>query len=460
MKFYHLLSFCLLILSCQLTAQEPGIPTSAQIIKEDDVLFKEIEQKKKTSKRPIGEEIKGSTTKSSAGTKKTGDYIVLLEDDVIPPFSTKKSKFSSRESQADAADKHYAAAEKAIRKLAMENYGVSNDEIDQIYVGLQSGFSVKLANKKSASSWFTKAKSKKVKAQVFEDFTFEPASHATEAIVDADDPTASRFQYADYSNWAAGGCNCEGHQRFFWVLDSGIDLDHPDLNVKTRYMKSFFRDESPDDFRGHGTHVAGIAAAKNNHFGAKGIAAGAWVVPVKVMNRRGWASASTIVAGLNWVYRYGVAGDIVMLNYGAHVHPMFQNLSNNMERNIKKLASHGIYVVMSAGNDRKSARFKTPAKLNGSKIYTITATTAQPKWYEFNFARNYANYGKPPVDYAAPGSSIYSTFKNRGYAYSSGTSMAASNFAGVLMCGLKRRKGYRYYSVRPSSHKLYVLRVR
>jgi len=84
-----------------------------------------------------------------------------------------------------------------------------------------------------------------------------------------------------------GGYRTGGQNKntWIWIVDTGIDLDHPDLNVitNTYYAKSFVGG-TPDDCDGHGTHVAGIAAAKSNNYGVVGMSAGAWVVPLKVLH--------------------------------------------------------------------------------------------------------------------------------------------------------------------------------
>ena len=69
-----------------------------------------------------------------------------------------------------------------------------------------------------------------------------------------------------------GGSGSSSHTA--WVIDTGIDLDHPDLNVDAGRSRSFVRDASPDDFHGHGSHVAGTIAAKNNAIGVIGVTPG------------------------------------------------------------------------------------------------------------------------------------------------------------------------------------------
>jgi subtilisin family serine protease len=87
-----------------------------------------------------------------------------------------------------------------------------------------------------------------------------------------------------------------------WVIDSGIDLDHPDLNVDVARSVSYVRGDA-DDQNGHGTHVAGTIAAIDNEIGVIGVAAGATVVAVRVLDRRGSGSNSGVIAGV-WEVEY------------------------------------------------------------------------------------------------------------------------------------------------------------
>lgn len=97
-----------------------------------------------------------------------------------------------------------------------------------------------------------------------------------------------------------GAVDGSGLTRRAWVLDSGIDLDHPDLNVDTGRSRDFTGSrKGAEDENGHGTHVAGTIAAIDNSIGVVGVAAGAPVVAVRVLNRRGSGSYSGIIAGVD-----------------------------------------------------------------------------------------------------------------------------------------------------------------
>ena len=210
-----------------------------------------------------------------------------------------------------------------------------------------------------------------------------------------------------------------------WIIDSGIDLDHEDLNVDaSRGFNAFTsgRDSgAPDDKNGHGTHVAGTVGALNNSVGVIGVAAGATVVPVKVLDSRGSGSYSGVIAGVNHVAKYGQTGDVANMSLGG---PTSKALDDAV-----LAASSKVKFALAAGNDGADANNSSPARVNGSNIYTISASDSSDKFASFS------NYGNPPVDYAAPGVSVNSTWKNGGYNTISGTSMASPHVAGILLLG-------------------------
>ena len=441
-------------------AQDPGKPSRGDILTEKSQIIQEAKAAAEKVTAPKGvAAVPVMKSKVSPGKKIPNSYIVVLNDDFVAPLASKKTtKSGSRASQAAAAKKHQAAAEKTIRKYAIETLGLSNDEIGEIFTGAQSGFTVKLKPKKSgAATWLKRAKSAKNTATAFQDQEMEGMYVSAGPIVDRYNPEAWAGQYADYGNWVTGVCDCTGYDKWIWVLDSGIDLNHPDLNVNRTYAKTYVPGtSSAEDDHGHGSHVAGIAAAKNNSYGAVGVAAGATVVPIKVLNSSNRGSYSWFIAGLNWVYNNSNAGDVVNFSIGGKISPSAPETL--VERAIKRLGAKGVSVVIAAGNDKLHAREYHPARLNARRVYTIAATQQGKSWLWSPFANQFSNFGKPPVDYAAPGDNIYSTYKNGGYRYMSGTSMAAPNFSGALLCGGKRKKGYHYFKVTPHIHNLHVMR--
>lgn len=211
-----------------------------------------------------------------------------------------------------------------------------------------------------------------------------------------------------------------------WIIDTGIDLDHEDLNVDaSRGFNAFTsgRDgKSLDDGNGHGSHVAGTVAALDNSVGVIGVAAGATVIPVKVLDSRGSGSYSGVIAGVDHVAANGNSGDVANLSLGGPT-------SDALDAAVLAAAQNGIKMVLAAGNESANANNSSPARVNGNNVYTISAMDSND-----NFA-SFSNYANPPVDYCSPGVAINSTWKGGGYNTISGTSMAAPHAAGVLLLG-------------------------
>ena len=214
----------------------------------------------------------------------------------------------------------------------------------------------------------------------------------------------------------------DGTGKTAWVLDTGIDFDHPDLNVDVNRGRSFVPDAtSADDENGHGTHVAGIIGAKNNTIGVLGVASGATLVPLKVLDKEGTGKLSYIIQALAYVSSNGKAGDVVNMSLGEDV------VSDVLDQQVQSTANRGILFSIAAGNDSKQASLFSPGRANGQNIFTVSAVDSLN-----NFA-SFSNYGNDAVDYAAPGVRILSTYKDGKYARMSGTSMAAPHVAGLLL---------------------------
>jgi subtilisin len=215
------------------------------------------------------------------------------------------------------------------------------------------------------------------------------------------------------------------------IIDTGIDLTHPDLNV---YRATSFVDgtNSGNDDEGHGTHVAGIAAAKDNNEGVVGIAPGARLWAVKVLNSTGSGLISTIIAGIDYVTQHTNEIDVANLSVGCECP------SKALDTAIHNSVAAGITYVVAAGNSASDASVFSPA--NNPDVITVSAIAdsdgkcgglGPPTKYgnDDTFAR-FSNYGSA-VDMAAPGVNIYSTYKGGSYATLSGTSMASPFVTGA-----------------------------
>lgn len=216
------------------------------------------------------------------------------------------------------------------------------------------------------------------------------------------------------------------------VIDTGVSRTHPDLRLFNSV--NFSSDVSADDLNGHGSHVAGTAAAKDTTAGVVGVAPGARIWSVKVLNRQGSGYMSDIIKGIDFVTAH--AGEIEVANMSLGC----QCTSPALDTAIKRSVAAGVVYVVAAGNAGKDAATFSPA--NNPDVITVSAIA------DFNglpgggakstcrsdvddtFA-DFSNYGAD-IDIAAPGVCIYSTWKNTGFSTISGTSMASPHVAGAV----------------------------
>jgi len=230
---------------------------------------------------------------------------------------------------------------------------------------------------------------------------------------------------------AVGGSR-DGTGKRAWIIDTGIDLTHPDLNVDQVNGFSAFASGTPDagfnDGNGHGTHVAGTVAAKNDSEGVVGVAAGATVIPVKVLGSTGSGTNAGVIAGIDYVFTNGVAGDVANMSLGGG---FSQALNDAVKR-----ASAVVKFAVAAGNNSSSATKYSPASVEAPNVYTISAFDSKGVFASFS------NFGNPPIDYSAPGVSIESTWKGGGYNTISGTSMATPHVCGILLFGSISSNGF------------------
>jgi len=224
------------------------------------------------------------------------------------------------------------------------------------------------------------------------------------------------------------GGSSDGTGKTVWIIDTGIDLDHPDLNTSRPCHQSFVRNSKPNDGNGHGTHVAGIVAAKDNSVGTLGIAANAFVCAVRVLDNSGSGLFSWIIAGVDYVAANGVAGEVANMSLGG------AGSNATLEQAILD-ASAQVKFSIAAGNDGADANNFTPARVNGPNIYTVSAIGTN------DCLASFSNFGNPPVDFAAPGVGILSLYKGGGTRTLSGTSMAAPHVAGLLLVGAVNADG-------------------
>ena len=225
-----------------------------------------------------------------------------------------------------------------------------------------------------------------------------------------------------------GGNTTSTHTAF--VIDTGIDLNHPDLNVAAQgngndgnSANFVSRETSANDLNGHGSHVSGTIAAKLNTIGVVGVAPGSRLVAVRVLDRRGSGSYSDVIAGVNYVATFGKPGDVANMSLGGPI-------SAALDSAVVNASGSGIWFALAAGNETDDAVNHSPGRVNGPFIRTVAAFNSV-NWVWASFS----NYNLSIVDYAEPGVSVYSTWKDGGYNTISGTSMATPHMAGILLLG-------------------------
>ena len=235
-------------------------------------------------------------------------------------------------------------------------------------------------------------------------------------------PTKDISIQADTTPWGVarvGGGSGSGFRRA-WVIDSGI-ANHPDLNIDRSRSRSFVSGTSSySDGNGHGTHVAGTIAAKGDGSGVVGVAPGAPVVALRVFDASGSGSNSAVIAAVDYTYNNASPGDVVNMSLGG-------GTSSTLDNAVLRASNRGIYFTLAAGNEAANSNYSSPARVNGSYVWTVSAFDSNDRFASFS------NYGNPPIDVSEPGVDIVSTYLNGGYAYLSGTSMAAPHLAGLIL---------------------------
>jgi subtilisin len=226
------------------------------------------------------------------------------------------------------------------------------------------------------------------------------------------------------------------------VIDTGIDLDHPDLNVNAAGGRNCIAPLAPpEDLNGHGTHVAGTIGALDNSIGVVGVAPGARVWPVKVLTDAGVGLTSNVICGIDYVTSQASQIEVanMSLGGGGSDDGNCGNTNNDAEhRAICSSVAAGVTYAVAAGNDSEDARDSVPAAydevitvsaladFNGQPGGGAPATCRQDQ--DDTFA-NFSNFGQD-VDLIAPGVCILSTYAAGLYSTISGTSMASPHVAG------------------------------
>jgi subtilisin family serine protease len=338
---------------------------------------------------------------AAAAPPATGGYIVVLHDNVASPAA--------------------AASEIALQVRGRVGY---------IYEHALKGFSITLPPQAVAAL----EKNPNVKYVATDDIRYASAQTV---------PTGIQRIFADVN----GSIDIDGTDDYrvdvdVAVIDTGIDFEHPDLNVVDGIncaAGKFFRAkcvEGGDDDHYHGTHVAGTIGAIDNEFGVVGVAPGARLWSVKVLNSSGSGYSSWIIAGIDWVAE---RADIIKVANMSLSGPYFNQAEYDA---IQGAVDKGVAFAVAAGNDDDDAQFYSPAAFdNVLTVSSLADFDGAPGGLGSPTCRSdvddtladFSNWGDA-VDVAAPGVCILSTFplEYGGYGTISGTSMASPHVAGAL----------------------------
>lgn len=233
-----------------------------------------------------------------------------------------------------------------------------------------------------------------------------------DAIVN--DPDFGKQWHLPVMGAASAWSVADGNNIIVAVLDTGVNANHADLSGRVLSGWNTASDNTDtSDIHNHGTWVAGVIAAKvNNLVGGASVAPGAKILPIRITNDpNGWAYFSDMAEGIRWAADHGAR--VANLSFGGAAG------SATIANAASYMMSKGGVVMVSAGNDNTDYGYT-----NHASLFVAGATESG------DTRAGYSSFGNF-VDISAPGSSIYTTARNGGYNYVSGTSFASPNTAAV-----------------------------
>ncbi len=209
------------------------------------------------------------------------------------------------------------------------------------------------------------------------------------------------------------------------ILDTGVDIDHPDLQDAIVATKDFTGDGIEDE-NGHGTHCAGIVGARLNGVGFVGVAPKVELLIGKVLGNEGSGSFSWISDGIFWAVDQGA--DIISMSLGG------AGSDNELFQAVQYALFYGKYVICAAGNEGSLYQNSIgyPGRYGGVLTVASHDSNGNPSGFSSRGGE---------VDVMAPGSEIWSTYKDGGYAELSGTSMATPFVAGLAALIASKHNG-------------------
>ncbi|GAB2633648.1 S8 family serine peptidase [Belliella aquatica] len=329
-------------------------------------------------------------------------------------------------------ENNYEGSQAAMRKEAsdfLRSYKISSDDLDKTFTMALTGFTARISKEKIEEIKLDP------RVKYVEQDRMGMLGRPNDNPKNQPEEPITSTQTVPWGITRVGGpFDYQGRHSVF-IVDTGIDLDHPDLNVNTQKGFDAYnpkkKDWNMDDEHGHGTHVAGTVGALDNHFGVVGVAAGVPVVPVKIFFGP-WAaySYSGMVAGIEHIGVRGIPGDVANLSFGG-----FDNSRVLDDAVLNVSEKRRIWMVIASGNSNLPATEFSPARIQGKYTITVSAIDSRDRraWF--------SHYGEP-IKFAAPGIGVVSTWKGGGYRGETGTSMAAPHVSGLRVLGDIDSDGY------------------
>lgn len=228
-----------------------------------------------------------------------------------------------------------------------------------------------------------------------------------------------------------------GTGSYAMVLDTGVSTATNDLIIDSFYSRNFTSTKTSDwmDYNGHGTHVSGTIAAVNDSDGVVGVAPGATIISIRVLDRRGSGQLSWVLNGINYAASLAsgaLKGKKLVANMSLGAS------GTSLNDAIRNAASQSLPFAVAAGNSGADVDGYTPASAGDhAYVYTVSAIGSDNRMTSWS---NYENKTETSSstddsDYSAPGLNIESLSTSGSIATMSGTSMASPHMAGVLLMG-------------------------
>lgn len=332
-----------------------------------------------------------------------GEYIIIYRED--KSISGKRAEMKSKSKQT------------------LSKYAIAEDNIKQTYINAIQGFAIKNLSKKQVDILKNDPEIAYIEPNYIQKLDIDmgkPVSTLPATVQNKAVTNDSQLANGEFLPWGVNRVGrADGSGRTCWIVDSGI-APHSDLDIDTNRSISFVGG-SWEDQNGHGTHVAGTVAAKNNGSGVIGVAYGATVVSVRVLNAQGSGNNAGVLAGIDYVANNASNGDT--WNYSIGFRNRFTSQAiDDAFRNLEGTT----YGAMAAGNSNDDTQFYSPQRLQTGSSWCVGNMT------NVDAPASSSSFGIS-VDRWAPGTAVWSTWLNGQFNNISGTSMASPHVAGILL---------------------------